>query len=262
MCELFALSATEPVNIKLSLTELARHGGDTDIHADGWGVAFLDGRDVRLFRDSSAAATSPWVACLRDHAIQSDTVLAHIRHATQGAITLGNTQPFIRELGGCMHVFAHNGHLGDTVMTDPTGRFQPVGETDSEAAFCRLLERFVQLPGDTAARFDTFAAFAAEMRAKGPANIICAFDRHLFVHADRRTQRQGVIEPPGLWLLHRQCGGAPHPAFAGSGVSVGETALNVVLFASVPLTAEAWRPLGRGTTLMVSMGHIVAEQVV
>ena len=74
MCELFALSASAPVEIKLSPAELARHGGQTGIHADGWGVAFLEGRDVRLIREPSAAAFSPWVQCLQDHPIQSNTV--------------------------------------------------------------------------------------------------------------------------------------------------------------------------------------------
>ena len=111
MCELFALSASAPVDIKLSLGELARHGGETGIHADGWGVAFLEGRDARLFRDPSAAARSPWVACLAQHPPTSDTVVAHVRHATRGAVTLANTQPFARELWGRMHVFVHNGNL-------------------------------------------------------------------------------------------------------------------------------------------------------
>ena len=76
MCELFALSASEPVDIKLSLAELARHGGATGIHADGWGVAFLDGRDAHVFREPAAAARSPWIECLQSHAVRSSTVVA------------------------------------------------------------------------------------------------------------------------------------------------------------------------------------------
>ena len=96
MCELFALSASAPVDIRLSLAELARHGGDTGIHADGWGAAFLEGPDASRFREPRAAAYSPWVQCLQDHPVRSNTVIAHIRHATRGAISLANTQPFVR----------------------------------------------------------------------------------------------------------------------------------------------------------------------
>jgi len=257
MCELFALSATEPVDIKLSLGELARHGGETNIHADGWGVAFLDGRDVRLIREPLAAASSPWVRCLQEHAIQSDTVIAHVRHATRGAIARANTQPFVRELGGRMHVFAHNGHLGDEILTEDLRgqRFQPVGETDSEAAFCLLMERLsASIDPETSNLSDrtlaTFAAFAREMRDHGPANIIYASDGRLLVHADRRTQRPGVIEPPGLWMLQRQCGANSDPMFAGAGVNIEGRAPAVLLFASVPLTREPWQPLDRGTVLV------------
>ena len=269
MCELFALSATEPVDIKLSLGELARHGGETDIHADGWGVAFLEGRDVRLIREPLAAASSPWVRCLQDHAIQSDTVIAHVRHATRGAIALANTQPFVRELGGRMHVFAHNGHLGDAVLSKDVRRqrFQPVGETDSEAAFCLLMERLsTSIDPETSDVSDhtltTFATFAYEMRDHGPANIIYASDGRLLVHADRRTQRPGVIEPPGLWMLQRQCGPDFHSTFAGAGVTVEGRALAALLIASVPLTSELWQPLDRGTVLELRNGRIVTQRTV
>lgn len=205
MCELFALSASAPVDIKLSIGELARHGGESGIHADGWGVAFLESRDARIFREPRAAATSPWVECLQQNPVPTDTVIAHIRHATQGAISLANTQPFVRELHGRAHVFAHNGHLGDRVRDEGSAceRFMPIGETDSEVAFCRFLDALSRSPttaGDVSATLSTFASFARQMRELGPANMILAVDGHLLVHADRRTQRPGVIEPPGLWM--------------------------------------------------------------
>jgi glutamine amidotransferase len=264
MCELFALSASAPVEIKLSLAELARHGGQTGIHSDGWGVAFLEGRDVRLIREPSAAAFSPWVQCLQDHPVQSDTVIAHIRHATRGAIELANTQPFVRELGGRVQVFAHNGYLDDAVLSDKASmqRFQPIGDTDSEAAFCLLLERMAANSGASERpdrNLAIFAAFAREMRDHGPANIIYASDGHLLIYADRRTQRPGVIEPPGLWILQRQCSASAESMFAGAGVSVAGTALSVVLIASVPLTSEPWQPLERSTAIEVRNGHVVTQ---
>jgi glutamine amidotransferase len=269
MCELFALSASAPVDIKLSLGELAQHGGETGIHAHGWGVAFLEGADVRLIRDPSAAAFSPWVRCLQDHPIRSDTVLAHIRHATQGGIALANTQPFVRELWGRAHVFAHNGDLGEGIVRDHAGphRFEPIGETDSETAFCVLMDRLAgtadpETSEGTDRLFAAFAAFAREIRDHGPANIIYASDGGLLVHADRRTQRPGVVEPPGLWLLERQCRAQSQSTFAGAGVSVVGAALNVALIASVPLTSECWQPLVRGTVLELRLGRVVSRQVI
>lgn len=263
MCELFALSASAPVDIKLSLAEIARHGGETGIHTDGWGVAFLEGRDARLFREPIAAATSPWVQCLQAHPIKSDTVVAHIRHATQGAISLANTQPFQRELDGRIHVFAHNGNLNarSPAFSEPR-RFQPIGETDSELAFCLLLERLARARKDQQSPeqgidLEIFAEFAREMRERGPANLILASGGELLIHADRRIQDTGKIEAPGLWLLQRACSLAPPSHFAGGGVSVTGEAPSVLLVASVPLSAEAWQPLPRGTVLVAKAGRIV-----
>ena len=257
-------SASAPVDIKLSLSELARHGGETGINADGWGVAFLEGRDASIFREPQAAASSPWVRCLQQHPVRSDTVIAHIRHATHGAISLANTQPFVRELGGQAHVFAHNGHLGDAAQSirAPLDRYTPIGETDSEAAFCLLMDAFaanIERDGDDSTEkfLSVFASFTRRMRDLGPANIILGANGRLFVHADRRTQRPGVIEPPGLWMLHRSCSADPSARFSGGGVDVDLSMLDVVLVASVPLTTEPWQPLERGAVLALERGHII-----
>jgi glutamine amidotransferase len=181
---------------------------------------------------------------------------------------LSNTQPFVRELWGRAHVFAHNGHLGEGIVPDNMRhRFMPIGETDSEAAFCVLMERFAgnldtETHEGTDRLFATFAAFAHEMRDHGPANIVYASDGRLLVHADRRTQRPGVIEPPGLWLLQRQCRARSQSTLAGVGVSVAGPALNVALLASVPLTGETWQPLDRGMVLELRGGLVVSQAVV
>ena len=138
MCELLALSSHLPTSVKRSLSEFAQHRGA----ADGWGVAFYDMGDVRLYKEPELAAESQWLAFIQQRRLAASLIMAYIRHATRGMRSLPNTQPFSRELGGQMHVFAHNGRL-DSIERDYAGswtRFQPIGETDSEIAFCILLE--------------------------------------------------------------------------------------------------------------------------
>lgn len=258
MCELFALSASVPVDVKLSLGELARHGGETGHHRDGWGAAFADGRDFRIFKEAEAAATSPWLSCLADHPVHSTTVVAHIRHATRGAIVAENTQPFTRELGGIIRVFAHNGDVGplDAWAQRPDARFHAAGDTDSEAAFCALLDDAVAKGETGPLSLGVFAAFARRARGFGPANLIYAERERLIVHADRRMQSDGTITPPGLWMLCRQCTASPARGTAVQMQTAAET--KVVLVASVPLTSEAWQPLERGTVLEVVGGEVRA----
>ncbi len=71
--------------------------------------------------------------------IKSDNVIAHIRKATQGRVALENCHPFVRELWGRYWVFAHNGDLKDFAPR-LHGAFRPVGDTDSERAFCWLMQ--------------------------------------------------------------------------------------------------------------------------
>jgi predicted glutamine amidotransferase len=264
MCELFGMSCREPAALTLSLDVLARHGGGLGRHQDGWGVAFYDDRDAHVVREAAAAHGSPWVRCVREHALLSRLVVAHIRKATVGARTLANTQPFARELGARIHVFAHNGHL-PYIASDPRfvlRSFRPVGETDSERAFCALLARVEPLWRQSGAapqaldRYAILARFAKDLRSLGPANFLYSDGELLVAHADRRVQDSGRIAPPGLWVLERACPATGVHA-ATSGVTIESQVQRVGLVASVPLSSEAWRPCSEGELVVLKGAQIV-----
>lgn len=252
MCELFGLSSRLPTTVDISLEAFSRHGGLTGPHRDGWGAAWYDGLDVRLIRDTSAAADSDWVRFLGEHPLRSTVVISHIRLRTLGETLLSNTQPLARELGGRMHVFAHNGHL-EGIWQQPAlrpGFHRPVGTTDSEYAFCALLGRLEYLwtgsgTPPAAERMRVVADFAAALRPLGPANFLYSDGELLLAHGHRRTQPDGAIAPPGLWTLERRCPPAGD-GFRAEGLSVSPEGQHVVLLASVPLTDEDWRPLDEG----------------
>ena len=185
-----------------------------------------------------------------------------------GGISLGNTQPFIRELGGRMHVFAHNGRLEDIVAKCATAkkRFRPVGETNSEIAFCMLADHLSPLWNTSTIpaldyRLEIITQFAEELRSLGPANFLYSDGDALFAHGHRRIQASGTIAPPGLWLLHRECA-VDTDGLQGFGVTVEASgkAQVITLLASVPLTNEGWRPLAEGELVVVRHGQIVASR--
>ena len=262
MCELLALSSRWPTAVTLSLSAFAEHRGS----ADGWGVAFYDAGDVRLYKEPEFAAESAWLASIRQRQLTSPLILAHIRHATRGGRTLANTQPFTRELGGRMHAFAHNGRL-DSIDRDHAGgwkRYRPVGETDSEIAFCILLERMAPLWENEAmpaldARLSVFTQFAVDMRVMGPANFLYSDGDALFVHGHRRMQADGKIAPPGLWRLCRQCDRDSMAAVSDMAIAANGRKQDVVLFASVPLSKEHWQPLKEGEVLVARNGNLLAR---
>ena len=261
MCELFAMSTKHPSTVQLSLEEFSRHGGLFGPHKDGWGIAWYDERDVRLVKEAFPAASSACVRFIQDNPFVTTFAVSHVRKATRGELALRNCQPFVRELGGSWHSFAHNGDLpgieGDAHL--PANMFLPVGETDSEQAFCALLERLRPLwrakqPPDLAARLQVIKPFAAELRSRGPANFLYCDGDALFAHADRRHRDDGAIRPPGLWSLTRRCAAGGELSTTGLRIEAHGAEQDVVLVASVPLTTEGWVPLQRGEILVARCG--------
>ena len=269
MCELLAMSSQQATRLTFSLEALVARSGPASSTRDGWGAAFYQGHDVALFREPVAASDSPLVRLLETQGPSTTLALSHIRRATLGPVTLANTQPYVRELAGRMHVFAHNGHLPGIGQSRhfAHARFQPVGGTDSEHAFCALMERLSGLwrpsvaPPGVEERLAVVAAFAADLRELGPANFLYADGEVLFAHGHRRIQSaSGRIEAPGLFLLSRQCSHA-NESVQAQGVSIAPGFQAVTLIASVPLSSEPWRPLAEGEVVAVAAGRLVARQV-
>ncbi len=267
MCELFAMSALFPTTVCLSLDTLARHGGGSGPHRDGWGVAFTQEGDALVIREPGAANDSACLAFLQRQEMRSPLVIAHIRRATQGKRLLRNTQPFVRELGGVVHVFAHNGMLPGIEVDPrfPNRRFLRVGDTDSEHAFCALLERLAPAWAGGAPSLDqrlaVIAAFAEELTQLGPANFLYSDGDALFAHGHRRKSESGEIRPPGLYVLCRSCH-ASTDALPLAGVSIAaEKSQEVALVASVPLSSERWEALRGGEIAVLREGRVVRRHV-
>lgn len=262
------MSSRYPTSVGFSLETLARRGGLDGPHKDGWGVAYFDSHDVFLLRESSPAAESGLVRFMEKHGPSSNLVLSHIRQATQGEPALRNTQPFQRELGGRAHVFAHNGNMPGIKEECrlESHRFAPIGDTDSELAFCCLLERLGTLwdltkgkPPPLESRLDIVAEFAARLRSLGPFNFVYSDGNALFVHAHCRKQSDGGVRPPGLHLLVRSCSEQAID-LSQSGVLLAPVAQELVLIASVPLTDESWEQLGEGELIAVTQGVVMARR--
>lgn len=189
MCQLLGMNCNVPTDICFSFTGFQARGGATDVHSDGWGIAFFEGRGSRLFLDPQASCASPVAELVRAYPIRSKNVIAHIRKATQGAIGLENTHPFIRELWGRYWIFAHNGNLVD-FAPELDGCFLPVGLTDSERAFCWILQqlrrRFGNTPPERSALFAEIRALTVEIAGHGEFNFLLSNGDCLFAHASTR----------------------------------------------------------------------------
>jgi len=240
MCELFAMSASQPTDVGPYLSRLMPRGGHTGPHADGWGVAYYEGRAARVFKDALPAANSRYLALLAKSQLKSTSVVAHIRKANPSTVApcTANTHPFEREWNGHAWVFAHNGKLPglQEIPRRMESRFHPLGGTDSELAFCMLMDAIASC-GNNVMALDpqtisaTIQPLVRELSALGEFNFILSNGEHLFVHAHTRLHELQVARPAG-----------------------GISSARVVL-ATQPLTDEDWRPLASGDIRVYRSGR-------
>lgn len=218
MCELLAMSCRTPSALTYSLNEFSRKGSKIRSNRDGWGIALACDLDAILVKEAEPASDSAWVRFIAEHAIETKLAIAHVRYATRGKHTMENTHPFRHVLGRRTHLFAHNGTLSgieSAVKLDALSVI-PVGETDSELAFCALLSRLEPhyRGGETPpleVRFDVFRTLCNDMQRLGPSNFLYYDGEVLFAHAHKRIYEEAgeLTEPRAPGLQIKNVGIAP-----------------------------------------------------
>lgn len=145
MCRLFGFRSVINSQVHSSLVHAENALKDQSVrHPDGWGVAYYIENNPHLIKSQNSAVD--------DHLFQkvsgivsSQTVVAHIRKATQGNLNILNAHPF--QYGPW--VFAHNGNIKNFAThrdfflskIDSSLKRFILGETDSEILFYYLLTK-------------------------------------------------------------------------------------------------------------------------
>ena len=257
MCQLLGMNCNVPTDICFSFTGFQARGGLTDIHQDGWGIAFFEGRGCRVFLDPRPSIDSPVAELVRHYPIRSLNVIAHIRKATHGEVRLENTHPFKRELWGQYWLFAHNGDLKDYAPA-LSGRFLPVGNTDSENAFCQILDtlaaRFPTEAPPLAVMHETLRELAAEIGAHGEFNFLLSNGEALFAHCASRL----------AYIVRQAPFAEAHLTDQDVTIDFNEVTTpkdRVAVIATTPLTDnEDWEIIPPGTLLTFEEGSVVDMQ--
>ena len=97
-CQLLGMNCATPTDFTFSFKGFCLRGGATDVHGHGWGIAFYEGRGLRMFHDPEAASESPIAELVSNYPLRTLNMMAHIRYATQGEVCLENVHPFQREM--------------------------------------------------------------------------------------------------------------------------------------------------------------------
>ncbi len=250
MCQLLGMNANTPTDVMFSFTGLATRAEE---HKDGFGIAFFEGRGLRHFIDRAGARQSPVAEMIKRYPIHSEVVIAHIRKATVGRVALENCHPFVRELWGRYWVFAHNGDLKGYAPR-LHGAFRPVGDTDSELAFCWLMQEMAKAHAQVPSIEEltrTLRELLPRPAAHGSFNVLLSNGQALWAHGSTR-----------LFSLQRR-----HPfraaRLADEDLSVDFAPLTtpqdrVAVVATEPLTAdEPWEAFASGELRVFVAGTLM-----
>ncbi len=230
----------------------------------GWGFAWYPDETpcALVVKDPTSIGENAMTKLLREwERFESTVFVCHLRGAAR-TIQEQDTHPFSRSYAGRDWLFAHNGDLlGDfrakLPLSGPIPAFEPVGRTDSEYAFCWLLEQMRNAGARTLAEvgWARLHGWARTLDALGTCNFLLSDGTDLVVYHDEE-QYNGLV-----WtrLL------PPHAtSLATEDIEVdlgdaGDSGRTVVVFATSPLEGAAWTPMTGGQLVVVRRGAFVYD---
>ncbi len=235
---------------------------------DGWGLGYYPAGEPTaaiLKEPAPPQASMRSQLALAWEQVASSLFVLHIRHATWGALSDANTQPFARTWARKDWLIAHAGSL-DQRLADVPGPFEPVGSTDTEQLFCQILNRFVEKGWRSLADADleTVVGWLGEYNNTGGMTMCLTDGRDLLVHADRRGQPLwiGELFPPYGRI-----------AFGDDDLGIdltkrGAKSRKGIVISTEPqqprdgdaVTALTWRQLEAGQLLVIREGAVIHER--
>jgi glutamine amidotransferase len=159
MCRLLGFRSNTPLpladpllNTQNALIKQSKKDSRGFDHPDGWGIGYYRGGEVIVHKNAAPACED---AAFREQAcrLSATNVIAHVRAASVGNITLQNTHPFQYQ----NWLWAHNGTVRpfDDIYQQFLNRIDPKflalrqGQTDSELCFLLFLTELARLsPAD------------------------------------------------------------------------------------------------------------------
>ncbi len=254
MCRLFGMSGGDQrvratfwlLEAPDSLAEQSRR------EPDGTGVGWFDADGRPHIAKQPLAAYEDQAFAREARELESTTFLAHVRHATTGAVEASDTHPF--EQRG--RLFAHNGVVQDLDRLEHElgdDRALVKGDTDSERLFALVTREIERRNGDVGAGIVAAAQWvAAELRMYAINLILASADGLWALRYPDRNE---------LWVLERGAGGPRgtrhlDAASAAGSVRVRSAALArqpAVIVASEPMDEDpGWRALASGELVHVA----------
>lgn len=262
MCRLFGFRSVIPSQVHRSLVAADNAlGKQSERHPDGWGVAYYVDGAPHVTR-SAAGALDDALFRRVSGIVSSETVVAHVRKATQGSLTVLNSHPF--QYG--RWVMAHNGdiprfpevkHTLEAAIAPRLKRFI-LGDTDSERVFFLFLtelSKYGELGGRmgidevTRALRETVAQVRALADGEGTKSLLTLLVTNGQVMAAHQGGKELYFSTWKRRCADRDVCPSLSPVCEAPSVS---GSVNHMLIASEPLQGEnVWEPLAEGEIIGV-----------
>ncbi|TRZ67412.1 MAG: hypothetical protein D4S02_05240 [Rhodocyclaceae bacterium] len=234
MCELFGYSGDREQGLSHWLAPFRWRGGGNADNPDGWGVAAWHGDAATLVKSAEPGFSSQRFARLSSE-LRTRLAIAHVRKARHPPVPgMLNTHPFIHACCNREWVFAHNGMVPEVIEWQTTGPLcQPTGETDSEYAFCHLLNEIAEGYENPLrmAWIDRLARLSEKISTLGKFNFLLSDGHELIAYGHDRLHQLDVHDKLG----------------------------RKVIVATEPLTDDPWQPFSPGELRVYRDGGVIAR---
>ncbi|HEY5317374.1 MAG TPA: class II glutamine amidotransferase [Solirubrobacteraceae bacterium] len=205
MCRLFGMSAGEAaveatfwlLDAPDSLLVQSHH------NADGTGIGYFDEHGEPHVEKQPIAAFEDRKFASEARTIRSRTCVAHVRHATTGALTLANTHPFCQR----DRLFAHNGAIQDLPKLEQRlgdARALVGGESDSERYFALITSEIDNHGGDVEAGIRAAVTWVAQSLPIVSINFVLITATDLWALRYPETDTLYVLERPASAPLEQR----------------------------------------------------------
>ena len=204
VCEMYAVNAGRPVKNDAYLREFF---SDSKWNPHGWGLAWHEGTNLRLFKEPVTAFESSYLEYLINMGISCDMLIAHIRNATRGLINYANCHPFVGlDHSGRRWMLMHNGTVIEDELLRPY-ESQQAGTTDSERVLLLLLERLNEAIArndgalDAEKRYDVIARLIADLSPNNKLNLVIDDGERTYAHTNTIQPTLYANRQPGVVYL-------------------------------------------------------------
>lgn len=265
MCRLFGFRSVIQSQVHRSLVSADNALSSlSEQHPDGWGVAYYVEGTPHVTR-SAHTALSDRVFQRVSGVVASETVVAHVRKATQGSLTVLNSHPFQHG----RWVFAHNGDVPnfaehrEKLLADVSPRLQRyiLGDTDSEVIFFLVLTQLLRY-GALSSEFRLSDIVSAVLGALARVRALCDRgppDEQRSLLTCLLTDGSSMVGVHGGKELHystykRRCADRQACAFLSPACEApsSDGQVNHLIFSSQPPSGEnIWHAMREGDVVAV-----------